>query len=297
LDSQYFYRPTTQTLCQFGKLSWAAWDTLAQTKPETQMSFFSQDNQPSRLAAEAGSSEDSTGLQHLQQRLTDLHQALYPRFKKQDLDLHSDPNSPGGVGQKSATTPTETTAMTLIYMRPDSDAKIVESMMGRDALSMADNINIESHRHPVIELRITPDYFTVELIVSPDAWYDQQNLIGKLSVKNHRDNLHQLFSELDEDYLLGFWHGVHLDDTHLNTSKLPPPRIFTEYLETFADRRDCLRAGHWYTLEDSMLQADHIVDEVFDRVQELYRLYTFIAWSNKNNFQSLYKKSLDHSKR
>ena len=260
------------------------------------MLFFSQDDHNSLLAEESGNLGDSnTGLHHLQQRLTDLHQALYPRFKNRKLNLHPDPGLPGGVGQKSATTPVKSSTMTLTYMRPRPDAETVESMMGRDALSMASDI--EAHRHPVIELRITPDHFTIELVISPAAWYDQQNLIGKLSVKTHRDTLHQLFSELREDYLLGFWHGVHLDDTHLNTSKLPPPRILTEYLETFADRRDCFRAGRWYTPEESVLQADRIVDEVFERVQELYTLYTFIAWSNKNNFHSLYKKSLDRSKR
>ena len=50
--------------------------------------------------------------------------------------------------------------------------------MGKE--SGAQTGDVDTYRHPVIELRLTPDQFAIELILSPYAWLDQQNLIGKL---------------------------------------------------------------------------------------------------------------------
>jgi hypothetical protein len=264
-------------------------------EPEKPMLYFSQEYYASLVSLEIDL-DGNGSLQRLHKRLLDLHRALYPRMKQSDFALYPAPETPGGVRQDSACLPTPANTMTLTYMRSHTEAELVEGLMGRDALSAVEHI--ESHRHPVIELRLSPDHFAVELVISPDAWYDQQNLIGKLSVTQHRNQFHQLLSELKADYLVGFWSGTHLDDTHLSTSRLPPSPILYEYLNTFADRRDWLRIGHWYDPDDPVLNADTIVDEVFERVSELYKLYTFLAWASENNFHSLYqKKTFKRSRR
>ena len=258
------------------------------------MMYFSQEHYASLVSLEIDLHGDDS-LQRLHKRLIDLHRALYPRMKQNGFALYPAPETPAGVRQDSACIPTPANTMTLTYMRSQAEAETVESMMGRDVLSAVKSI--ESHRHPVIELRLSPDHFTVELVVSPDAWYDQQNLIGKLSVSQHRNRFHQILSELTANYRVGFWSGIHLDDTHLNTDHMPPSSILYEYLNTFADRRDWLRIGRWYDPDDPILNADTIIDETLARVAELYALYTFISWSSNNNFHSLYQKAFNQSER
>lgn len=258
------------------------------------MLYFNQEHYASLVSLEIDL-HGNDSLQRLHKRLLDLHRTLYPQMKQNGFTLQPAPETPGGVRQDSACIPTPANTMTLTYMRSQAEAEMVESMMGRDALSAVESI--ESHRHPVIELRLSPDHFTVELVVSPDAWYDQQNLIGKLSVGQHRNRFHQILSALTADYLVGFWSGTHLDDTHLSTLRLPPSPILYEYLNTFADRRDWLRIGRWYAPDDPILEADTIVDEIFARVSELNELYRFISWTSNNNFHSLYQKAFKRSKR
>ena len=257
------------------------------------MSYFSPSDYVSLVAMTSGDLCSDVDRQRLHRRLIDLHNKLYPRIREYDLRLHPNPEIPGGVSQKSVSIPTIANTMTLIYLRSPAEAEVVESLMGRDALCATGDIEVQ--RHPVIELRITPDHFVVEFIIAPDAWYDQQNFIGKLSVYQNRQLFYQILTQLRADYLLGFWCGIHLDDTHLNTKHLPPAPILYEYLDTFADRRDWLRIGRWYTPNDTALDDNNVVEELFERIRDLYRVYTFMAWTSKNNFHSLYQKTLNDS--
>lgn len=236
---------------------------------------------------------EEAGLRHLYERLSELHRALYPHLQQKTPDLYLYSESPGGVRRESASAPTLENVLALTYMRLPADARIVEGLMGRDTLHNITS-KIEARRHPVIEIRLMPEALAVELIVSPEAWYDQQNFIGKLSVEQYRHQFYRLLSGLPEAYMLGFWHGVHLGDMHLNTAELPPERILFDYLDTFADRRDWLRIGHWYAPESPALQEESIVGALAARVRDLYGLYTFVAWAAQNNFHSLYQRLLSH---
>ena len=259
------------------------------------MLYFTPDDYRNLVAAEVNDLLTESGLPRVHHRLLNLGQALSPRIKQRHFDLHLNPEIPGGVTRTSACAPLPEAVATLTYMRSAADARLVETAMGRDALSMAQHI--EARRHAVIEVRLSPEQFVVELVVSPEAWYDQQNFFGKMSSGAHRDRFYDLLSALQGDYVLGFWRGIQLTDTHLSAAKLPPAPILFEYYDTFAPRRDWLRIGRWYDPEDSALQEDQIVGEVFRRIGELYALYIFIAWSDKNNFRSLYTRSLKHSEK
>lgn len=251
------------------------------------MTYFTRHDHLAMLSAEAGSLEAEGTLQRVYQQLVRLHKGIYPRLRKSGIELHANNNQGMLVSGHSAASTYPVQAMTLAYLRPQAKAHVVEGIMGRDQTAP-----IEAHRHPVIELRLTSDGFVIELVVSPYAWCDQQNLIGKMTLDQHRNSLYSLLASFDADYTLGFWGGLHLDDMHLTTEQLPPPRVLYEWLATFAAERDWLRVGVWYGIEDERLDADHIHSEVYDRIRDLYRLYDFIAWTSNNNFHSFYKRSL-----
>lgn len=229
-------------------------------------------------------------LQRVHTKMQRLHKSLYTRLKKYGINLHPDPKVPGAVIQRSNSSPMLTEAMTLAYMRDSAEAAIVERVMGRETLS--GDGEIKTLLHPVIELRLSGDYFVVELVISPEAWYDQQNFIGKLSIHQHRYSFYQLLQELQAEYYLGFWSGIMLHDMHLSTSKIPPAKILLEFVDTFAAGRDYFRLGTWYVRGDTRIQSERIEEEIFQRVRELYTMYEFILWTGNNNFHSFYKKML-----
>lgn len=250
------------------------------------MTYFNRYDHHTLIALDGIYSDDA--IQHVYKRMVDLHQMLYRRLKANRIDLHPVPNLPGSVSNTSAATPLEVPTFTLTYMRDPSEARDVEAFMGRDALSSPQSI--EPHRHPVIELRLTPEHFAIELVISPSAWYDQQNFVGKLSVQHYRPEFYRLLADLDDEYKLGFWGGIHLNDMHLNTDHLPPMPVLFEFLDTFADRRDWIRIGRWYEPEDPHIHQDHIVDIAYDAVTKLHSLAAFIQWTSANNFHNFYKK-------
>ncbi|MEQ8675015.1 MAG: hypothetical protein RLP44_20020 [Aggregatilineales bacterium] len=250
------------------------------------MTYFTQQDHTALLEAKANMQDADVALQRLYRRFEDLHQALYPKLRKHGIDLHANLEKKGEITFSSCASPFPTELMTLTYTRSHNQAEIIEAIMGRE------NRPIETHCHPVIEIRLTENAFAVEFVVSPQARQDQQNFAGKLSVETQRENFYKLLRGMKHDYSMGFWSGAHLEDMHLSTGNMPPARIMNQWLETFAAGRDWLRIGAWFTVEDDSLTPDNFVNEVFQRISELYAMYEFVAWTSNNNFQEFYKRTL-----
>src|SRR5262245_21110965 len=115
-----------------------------------------------------GASSPDTHLMY--KRLETLYTAIQPRIRNHSLDLHPRWQKPLIISQESAAAIGGKDSLVLTYFRSREQAEMVEKLMGKDDVSVSGNV--ETYRHPVIELRHTPDYFTIELILSPYAWWD-----------------------------------------------------------------------------------------------------------------------------
>lgn len=253
------------------------------------MTYFQPDDFNAVLTIETGSTDEPQRVHH---KLVKLHRELYPRLKQHGIDLHPNTGVPGGVSAGSNATPFATPAMTLTYMRATSEASVVERVMGREVTHAGE---INARLHPVLEIRIMPDSFAVECLVAPDAWYDQQNFAGKLSIHQHRIAFSRLLYAMEQQYCLGFWSGIYLNDMHLLTDRLPPAKILLEYMDTFAAGRDYIRVGKWYAPDDPLLDSANITGEILQRIKELYAIYDFILWTSNNNFHNFYNRALARS--
>lgn len=212
-----------------------------------------------------------------------LHNALYSRFRKYNLNLdaYTDRESVSGATRSFGTL--------VMYARSSSEAQVIERVMGRD---------IPAHRvdhrcHPAIELRLDSAWLVLELVVPPQAWVDQQNLIGKLSIDRQRREFRKLIARLNPAFRLGFWQGGHLDEMHLTAQHLAHPGVFEQWMTTYNDSQDWFRVGMWYPAEK--LNEGDVAVELFNCAQELYSLYTFIAWHSNNDFRSFYLRDVQMS--
>src|SRR5690606_14011632 len=95
------------------------------------------------------------------------------------------------------------------YLRSQSQIEVIERMMGCEGRA------INLRRHPVIELRQTHEGIALELIISPDAWWDQRNFVAKLSIKEQSRAFRRLLASVSSDFVIGFWQGIHLDEQHI----------------------------------------------------------------------------------
>jgi len=251
------------------------------------MSYFTREHHNAILAMSA---DDYTGMEQVSNRLINLHKNLYSRLQTAGVHLHPLAGVSTVVTHGSATTTKKADALSIPYSRSEADALNVERVMGYADVATKDEIEIR--KHAVIELRITPEHFVVELVVGPNAWYDQQNFVGKFTVKEHRKALYKMLSDLGPDHYFGFWSGIYPDDMHLTTGKLPPPRILYEFIETFAAGRDYVRLGRWYEAGDETLTEADIEATVFQRMRELYQVYEYLLWTSNNNFHKFYEKAI-----
>lgn len=221
--------------------------------------------------------------------LTQLHRVLYDRIRAQSWDLYPYWESDRIVARASAAGGLDTNVYALVYLRSEEQARMVEENMGVESRARG-YTGIRASRHPVIEVREAADHFAVELIISPDAWWDQQNVIGKLELERHRVGLRSLLQGMKPDYCFGFWGGTHLSDMHLTSWQLVQGNILSEWLGTFADGQDYLRFGVWYDRNDPALAPESFVTEVYGRLADLYALYEFLVWTGNNNFRGFYEK-------
>lgn len=231
----------------------------------------------------------------LYDKLMRLHDALHPRVRNHNLDLHPRWQKSAIVSQESAAALEPSNSWVLTYFRSREQAEKVERLMGKDRVAIQGNV--ETYRHPVIEFRFTPEHFAVELILSPYAWWDQQNFVGKVQLADHRKAFRDLLSGLDANYRFGFWHGTNLSEMHLTVEQLRRGRVLNDWIDTFSDRLDFLRIGKWYAAEEMLLDSDRVAAEAFNAVKDLHNIYTFILWTSNNNFHSFYEKRQPSARR
>lgn len=225
--------------------------------------------------------------QVLHERFTSLHQALLAQIDTNNIDLHPlKPNHP--VTQNSVCTVELQNTICTQYTRTRGEALVVERLMGREEVATIHNV--EARRHPVIELRLLPDYLVLELVLSPDAWWDQENLVGKLTVSRHKQTYHGLLRQYRAAYRMGFWRGTHLSNMHLTAAQFQHPRIMQEWMSTFEPSKDWFRLGIWYAHDDERLEPDSIGAELLREIQHLYALYEHFAWTSDNNYREFYEK-------
>lgn len=253
------------------------------------MTLFSQENHTAIQDVAADKTDYTSNVEVAVSKLSKLHDEIYPQLVNNGFELNPI-KQPNNVVFESASTSTKRGIISLQYMRPRAQAIRVERLMGRDETS---NNGIEARRHPVIEVRLTPSYLTVELILSPYAWWDQQNFAGKMSVDRHRSNFYQLLRKLDEETKIGYWRGVQLEEMYIKASQLYDVRIWNEWFDTFDPGKDWFRLGHWYTPEADALNEDTIVDELVRQIRNLYTLYSDVLWSSNNNYREFYKSTGD----
>jgi hypothetical protein len=248
--------------------------------------FTGEDHQA--LITTSDNTSNTESLQRVYNKFNELHQALYRRLREHHYDLHPHWVKAEIIGQQSASAPNAHGAMVLPYFRSKEQVYLVERLMGRERVDTF--TEIEFYRHPVIELRLTPEHFTIELILSPMAWWDQQNFVGKIGISRHRETFRTLLQRMPGEYLFGFWDGVELSDMHLTTHQLVRANHLHEWMSTFAEGQDYLRLGMWYTPGDPALDASRIVPEIAQRIGALYSLYNFLLWTSNNDFHSFYQK-------
>ncbi|MBE2268189.1 MAG: hypothetical protein IAE80_08135 [Anaerolinea sp.] len=226
-------------------------------------------------------------VQTLTDKFSELHRLFFRRMRDHNWDLHPHWDKAAIITTHSAASSGEINGLALPYLRSKEQRQLVERLMGRDGQVTSSALDI--HRHPVIELRITPTHLAIELIMSPLSWWDQRNLIGKLSIDRHRQALRSAFAEIDGDFRFGFWEGTELSDMHLTSRQVLRGNVLDEWIGTFSDGQDWLRVGVWYEPGHPSLATDTILSEVVRRFSALYRLYTFMMWTSNNNFQSFYR--------
>lgn len=251
------------------------------------MALFSQQNHSAVHDVTAEELESLPDVEHTIKKLADLHEKLFPQLANNGLDLHP-PKKQQKVVFESASTSTKRGLIALQYMRTRSQAIRVERLMGRDETS---NNGVESRRHPVIEIRLTPEYLAVELIVSPYAWWDQQNFLGKLSIDRYRAEFYELLQKLDGDAKIGYWRGIQLDEMYVKVDQLHRQHIWDEWISTFDAGKDWFRVGMWYQPEDEALTEENSLQEILRQIRGLYTIYENLIWSSNNNYREFYNSS------
>lgn len=229
-------------------------------------------------------------VQGVYEKFSELHRSLQRRLRDHSWDLHPHWDRSEIITSYSMASSAQFDGLAMSFTRSREQAVLVERLMGRDSFGPLGQVDI--HRHPVIEVRLTETHFATELIVSGASWLDQQNLIGKLQVPRHRQQLRSLVQSLPSDTVIGFWSGVNLDDMHLTAAQLSRGSVMEQWIGTFQDGHDYLRIGAWYQPHDNNLTTSSILGELSRRIGGLYNIYNFLRWTSNNDFRTFYGKGI-----
>lgn len=252
------------------------------------MSYFTSTDFNAVQGASQEQLEESQGLQDVHRKMADLHRHLYEQMKNYNVRLMSlgviNPIAFQSV-TASSTTPTQG-VLSVRYIRSLGVALTVERLMGRENISSSQQL--KPRHHPIIELRLTPQHLSLEFVLPASAWYDQENLMGKLTIARHRQTFFTLLSRLDPNTKIGFWRGELLSEMHVSVNSLHQSAMFTDWFNTFTPRQDDLRLGLWYAPNTPELEPNWLKTSLIERVLSLYHLHEFIGWTSDNHFRELF---------
>lgn len=250
---------------------------------ENDFYFSKQDHDAMNGIAARPDAHNATTVYSVTERLNSLQRSLSRRIFAVGSDLQPVWDRPHAISNYSFATNGAIDGLTAAFVRPRSQAALIEKMMGRGT----SGVHVaEPYRHPVLELRVTANHLVVELIMSPYAWWDQRNFVGKMRVERHRDMLRSLLCDAEDSFYLGFWNGEALGDVHLTCRQLLRGRFLEEWFGTFAAEHDWFRIGMWYEPDHRAMSQENILLELSRRIVSLTKLYSFFAWTSENNFHS-----------
>ena len=212
--------------------------------------------------------------------LNQLQTALSARFHKYSISLDVAATSESSADWSGNSNPTVT------YHRPFEEAQNVEYLLGCDMPLSELNLR----RHPVIELRAYNDGIVMEFVLPPDAWWDQENFIGKLTVNRHRTAFRLLIQKLSSDFRIGFWSGVKLDDLVLNPLQASHPAVFEQWVSTFCCGQNWFRVGVWYDTVEAV--TPELVNDLFEKAQLLNSVYEFVSWKGSNDYRAFAQRDM-----
>lgn len=216
-------------------------------------------------------------------RFTGLQRSLSRRISATGSELQPCWSRGTPVNNYSFSANCNISGLSFAFLRPRAQAVTIEKMMGRGANGLH---QAEPYRHPVIEVRVTPEHFAIEIIMSPYAWWDQRNFVGKLRIARHVEALRSLLGEGMDSLHIGFWSGAELCDSHLTCRQIMRGKFMEEWFGTFAAEHDWFRIGVWYPVEDRALTYENTLPELSRKVMLLAKLYKYLAWTSENNFHS-----------
>jgi hypothetical protein len=254
----------------------------------TMTTFFSQQDLITIATLEDNLTEQQApaSLHNTWQHFQQIHEQVYAQLRMLNMDLHPMYPKHHAVRTTSVARPAGGGALCVGYLRTRAQMVSVERLMGREEIANLETV--EAHRHPVIELRLTKDYFVLELLLSRDAWWDQENLMGKVSIARHRQDFFVLLRTFERHFRMGFWQGQHLSEMHLTAPYFYHTSIMTEWLSTFQPGSDWFRLGIWYPVDSEQLDSGQIVNEIMHQIRPLYDFYEFIRWTSDNSFRDFY---------
>lgn len=171
-------------------------------------------------------------------------------------------------------------ARRMAFVRVSAEALAVQARIGLKGGTL------RHEYHPRIELRLTPSELALEFMLPAQAWWDQRNLAGKLTMRRYRDEFRQLLLELDLATCVGHWHGHNRCDEHFTIEQLMRPRLMEAWMQTLTEGSEPLRIGRWYAVSE--LEPD-MVPALARQVEKLNTIYRFAAWTSRNDFVSMYE--------
>jgi len=225
--------------------------------------------------------------ERIKDKLTRLHQVIYPAIRKSKWDLHPHWMTQWLISASriSPATP-RIDFMTLRYSKPEPTIKLMKKELFEDFGHF--------YANAMIAVRVDKEGCAVELFVSDKAWVDGQNLKNRAQVNPaERDHLRDMLAELGSEYSLRLSRFFRNDEgftryeevLRAKASRLVNVGVLNSMMDKYKPGGHELRIGIYYTPDDKRLSEIRIADEMLARITQLYPIYAFLSWSPKNDYR------------
>ncbi len=227
--------------------------------------------------------------ERVRDKLVALHRAIYPEIRKRKWDLHPHWMTQWLISASRISPATSRIEfMAVRYSKPETTIKLMKRQFIEDFGHF--------YANAMIAARVDKEGFSVELLVSEKAWVDAQNLKNRLaSGADQRGHFRTLLADLDGDYSLRLTQFVRNENgpsgyqevVRAKARRLVNVGVLNSTMDKYKPGGHDLRLVVYYKPNDPRLGEEKIAAEVLQRVEQLYPLYEFLAWSPKNDYRQV----------
>jgi hypothetical protein len=165
------------------------------------------------------------------------------------------------------------------WYRNKESREALSSLLGKTVLDQASIFTTAAHeKHIILTVVLRSDKLIAGLRIAKSAEVDRNNLVAKLSKRDHADAFLELLADAPAELVVG------PESELVSCRELSSPESLETMLETLREGQEAFFLGLTLDAAAAIDAGDSLLDTLASVIDAAARVYRMVSWSRENDF-------------